>query len=81
MPKSYPFEFRLRAIALVRAGKSIAITASELGISKGTLYTWVNQDLVDHGKRAGLTTREHGELVAAQRRIRELETELAVNAN
>ena len=50
----------------------------ELGISKGTLYTWVDQDLVDHGKRVGLTTREHGERVADKRRIRELETMLAI---
>ncbi len=31
MPKSYPAEFRLRAVALVRAGKTITQSAYELG--------------------------------------------------
>ena len=78
MPKSYPAEFRLRAVFLVRAGKSITDTALELGISKASLYAWVNQDLVDSGRRPGMTSREHHDLVAAKRRIRELETELAI---
>ena len=78
MPKSYPAEFRLRAVSLVRAGKSITDTALELGISKASLYAWVNQELVDSGRRPGMTSREHSELVAAKRRIRELETELAI---
>jgi transposase-like protein len=33
MPKMYSTEFRLRAVALVRAGKTIAQTAYELGVS------------------------------------------------
>ena len=49
MPKSYPVEFRLRAVSSVRAGKSMTDTALELGISKASLYSWVNQDLVDSG--------------------------------
>jgi transposase-like protein len=41
MPKSYPAEFRLRAVALVRAGKTIAQTASELGVSVTALNNWI----------------------------------------
>lgn len=44
MPKSYPVEFRARAVALVRAGKSIRVVATELGISESGLHRWVGQD-------------------------------------
>ena len=50
MAKSYPVEFRMRAIALVRAGKSTADAARELGLSRACLYLWVNQDRIDHGE-------------------------------
>ena len=52
--------------------------AAELGISQGGLYNWVAQDRIDRGERPGLRTGEHAELVAAKRRIRELETELEI---
>lgn len=78
MPKSYPVEFRMRAIALVRAGKSIADTAQELSMSKACLHRWVNQDRIDHGEAPGLTSKEHAELTSARRRIRELEMEIEI---
>jgi transposase-like protein len=78
MPKAYPVEFRARAVALVRAGKSVRIVATELGISESCLHRWVGQDRVERGERPGLSSREHAELVAAKRRIRQLETELAI---
>ena len=78
MAKSYPVEFRMRAIALVRAGKSIADAAQELGLSRACLYLWVNQDRIDHGEVAGLTSKEQAELASARRRIRELEMEIEI---
>lgn len=78
MPKPYPVEFRWRALSLVRSGKSVADTASELDISKGSLHAWVNQDEIDRGQRPGLTTKEHAELACARRRIRELEMEIDI---
>jgi transposase len=78
MPRPYPAEFRLRAVALVRSGKTITATASELGISTGCLHGWVRQDRVDHGELPGMTTAEHAELVRSKRRIRELETEVEI---
>jgi transposase len=78
MPKPYPAEFRIRAVALVRAGRTITAAASSLGISQGCLHNWVRQDQIDRGERPGLATRERAELAAARRRIRELETELAI---
>jgi transposase-like protein len=78
MPKAYPAEFRARAVALVRAGKSVRTVATELGISESGLHRWLTQDKVDRGERVGLSSREHAELVAAKRRIHQLETELAI---
>lgn len=78
MPRPYPPEFRARAVALVRSGKQIKQTAYQLGISAGCLHVWVRQDRVDHGERPGVTTGESDELRAARKRIRELETEVAI---
>lgn len=78
MPRPYPPEFRARAIALVRAGKQAKQTAVELDIHPVTLAKWLRQDDIDHGRRPGITSKESAELRAARRRIRELETELAI---
>jgi len=78
VPRPYPPEFRARAIALVRSGKQVNQTAYELGISAGCLHEWLKQDRIDRGEIPGKTTIESGELRAARKRIRELETELAI---
>ena len=78
MPRPYPPEFRARAIALVRSGKQIKQTAYELGISGGCLHEWLKQDRIDRGEIAGTPTRESADLRAARKRIRDLESELAI---
>jgi transposase-like protein len=79
VPRPYPPEFRARAIALVRSGKQVKQqTAYELGISAGCLHDWIKQDRIDRGELPGKTTVESVELRAARKRIRELETELAI---
>lgn len=78
MPRPYPPEFRARAVALVRSGKPVTQTAYELGISTGCLHNWVRQDKIDRGELRGVTTNESAELRAARKKIRELETELAI---
>lgn len=78
MPRRYPNEFRRKVLDLVEAGKRVAEIAEQLGVTGQTIYTWRNQDLIDRGLRPGITTAESVELRAARRRIRELETELAV---
>jgi transposase-like protein len=78
MPRPYPSEFRARAVALVRAGKPVTQVAVELGISTGCLHNWVRQDQIDRGERPGTTSTESAELRQARKRIRELETELAI---
>ena len=82
MPRPYPPEFRVRAIVLVRAGKQVKQAAYELGISAGCLHQWLKQDLIDRGEIAGKSTAEStvesADLRAARKKIRELETELAI---
>ena len=79
MAKGYPPEFRQRVVDLVDAGRRIAEIAAELGISEQSIYTWRRQARIDAGIEPGLSTAEHAELVAARKRIRELETELAIH--
>lgn len=77
--RGYPPEFRRRVVALIEGGRRVAEVAVELQISEQTIYTWRRQARIDAGIEAGLTTSEKAELAAAKRRIRELETELAIH--
>jgi transposase len=78
MPRPYPSEFRVRAVALVRARKPISHVAAELEISEGGLHNWVRQDQIDRGVRPGVTTPESTELAKARKRIRQLENEVEI---
>lgn len=78
MPRPYPAEFRLRAVALVRSGKTITATATELGISVGALHGWVRRDRIDRGEIPGIGSAESAELTRSRKRIRELETEVEI---
>jgi transposase len=78
VPRRYPIEFRRKVLDLIEAGRPVAEIAEQLGITAQTVYNWRRQDRVDRGLEAGTSTRESAELAAARKRIRELETELAV---
>ncbi|MCH9734207.1 MAG: hypothetical protein K0U78_06600 [Actinomycetia bacterium] len=52
--------------------------ASDLQISDQTIYDWRRQELIDTGQLPGLDRAELCELGAANRRIRELEAEVAI---
>jgi transposase-like protein len=77
--RGYPPEFRKRVIELVEGGRKVAEVAADLGISEQTIYVWRRQARIDAGLEAGLSTSEQAELATAKRRIRELETELAIH--
>ncbi len=77
--RGYPPEFRRRVLDLVDAGRKIAEVSEDLGISDQTIYSWRRQDRIDRGLEAGMSSAEHAELVAARKRVRELEAELAVH--
>lgn len=78
MPRRYPAEFRRKVLDLVESGRSVAEVADLVGVTGQTIYNWRNQDEIDRGLRPGVTTKESVELTAARKRIRALETELAV---
>ncbi|GAA1000276.1 hypothetical protein GCM10009563_27450 [Subtercola frigoramans] len=78
MPRPFPVEFRMRAVALVRAGKPVTTAANELGVSAAAIHKWVSQDQIDRGERLGVTTPESIELAKAKKRIRQLETEIEI---
>jgi transposase len=78
VPKRYPEEFRRKVLDLVAAGRPIAQISADLGISDQTIYGWRKQELIDTGQVPGLKRAEQAELAAANMRIRELETEVAI---
>lgn len=76
--QAYPPEFRREAIRLVRASNEehpIPRIAREIGVSYGTLRSWVNQDAIDSGQREGLTTEEKEELRRLRREVKILRQE------
>jgi transposase-like protein len=78
MPAAHPPEFRRRALDLVAQGNPVAPTARDLGISESCLRRWMERDAVDSGRKPGVTTDEHKELVELRRRNRVLEMEIEI---
>ncbi|MFF9490406.1 transposase [Streptomyces sp. NPDC014676] len=79
VPCSYPAEFRREVLDLVEAGRPVRQIAQDLGISEQTIHVRRRQYLIDTGQLPGPTSEDQAELVAARRRIAELEAELAVH--
>ncbi len=66
-------------VDLLATGRKVADVARDLGVSEQAIYGWRRQERIDRGLGTGVSTLERAELVAAKRRIRELEAELAVH--
>jgi transposase-like protein len=79
VPRRYPAEFRRKVLDLVAAGRPVAQVAVDLDISVQVIYTWRRQQLIDSGQMPGMTSTDQAELVAARKRIAELENELAIH--
>jgi transposase-like protein len=79
VPRRYPAEFRRKVLDLVAAGRPVAQVAHDLDISAQVIYAWRRQQLIDSGQMPGMTSSDHAELVAARKRIAELEAELAIH--
>jgi transposase len=79
MPSRYPAAVRKQVLELARAGTRVAQLAETFGVSEATIYNWLKQERIDRGEAPGLSTEGQMELAAAKRRIRQLETELAVS--
>jgi transposase-like protein len=78
MPRRYPPEVRRQVVELARSGTKVAQLAEVFGVSEASIYTWLKQERIDRGEIDGLSTDQALGLAAAKRRIRQLETELAV---
>ena len=74
--KTYPAEFKLRMVELVRAGRSPEELAREFEPSPNTIRKWATQADIDEGFRAdGLSTAERKELRNLRREVRQLKLE------
>lgn len=78
VPFQYSTEFRLRVCERLLDGDRVASLAEELSISVHTLYKWRRQARIDAGREAGIKSGDVDPLADARRRIKELESELAV---
>ena len=76
MPRHYPADLRRQTCERLLAGEDVKVLADELGISDHTLYRWRRQARIDAGQSPGAKSFEVDPLVAARRRIKELEAEL-----
>lgn len=79
MPRRYPGETRRQVIELARSGTKVAQLAQTFGMTEATIYNWLRQDRIDRGEIPGTSTDMALDLAAAKKRIRQLETELAVS--
>ena len=79
MPRSYPAMTRRQEVELARAGTKVPQLVATFGVSEATIYNWLRQERIDRGEIAGTSTDMALDLAAAKRRIRQLETELAVS--
>jgi transposase-like protein len=78
MPRRYPPEVRRQVVELARAGTKVSQLVEVFGVSEASIYNWLKQERIDRGEIDGLSTDQQLELAAAKRRIKQLETELAV---
>jgi transposase len=78
MPRRFPLEVRVQVVDLARAGTPVKLLAKTFAVSEAAIYTWLKQERIDRGEIDGLSTDQAIELARAKRRIKQLETELAV---
>ena len=74
--RSFTPEFKAEVVTLARRGdRSIAEICRDLDLVESAVRRWVDQAEVDEGRRAGMTSSEHEEIVALRKRVRVLEEE------
>ena len=79
MPPRYQPEVRRQVLQLAGAGTEPKQLAETFGMSKATVYNWLRQERIDNGEIDGTSTDQAIQPKAAQKRIKQLETELAVS--
>ena len=76
MPRHYRVELRRQTCERMLTGETVKDLSAELGIAGTTLYKWRRQALIDAGARPGVKSYDADPLLAARRRVVELEAEL-----
>ena len=79
MPPRYKPEVRRQVLQLAGAGSKPKDLAATFGMAEATVYNWLRQQRIDNGEENGTSTDQAVQLKAAQKRIKQLETELAVS--
>ena len=76
MRRSLTPEFKAEVVALARRGdRSISEICRDMDLVESAVRRWVAQATVDDGRRDGMTSSEHAEIVALRKRVRVLEEE------
>jgi len=74
--RSFSDEYKAEVVELCRtSGKSISEVSHDLGLTVSAVRRWVAQADVDGGRRLGMTTDEHEELVQLRKENRVLREE------
>jgi transposase len=74
--RSFSDEFKAEVVELCRtSGKSISEVAGDLGLTVSAVRRWVAQADIDAGRRPGMTSEEHSELVQLRKENRVLREE------
>jgi transposase len=74
--RAFTATYKAEVVELCRKGeRSIAQVARDLGLTETSVRRWVEQAEVDAGRRPGLTSSEHEELVQLRREVRVLREE------
>ena len=74
--RSFSDEYKAEVVELCRtSGKSISEVARDLGLTVSAVRRWVSQADIDAGRRPGMTSEEHSELVQLRKENRVLREE------
>jgi transposase len=74
--RSFSDEYKAEVVELCRtSGKSISEVAGDLGLTVSAVRRWVAQADIDAGRRPGVTSEEHSELVQLRKENRVLREE------
>jgi transposase len=74
--RSFSDEYKAEVVELCRtSGKSISEVARDLGLTVSAVRRWVAQADIDAGRRPGMTSEEHSELVQLRKENRVLREE------
>jgi len=74
--RSFSDEYKTEVVELCRtSGKSISEVARDLGLTVSAVRRWVAQADIDAGRRPGMTSEEHSELVQLRKENRVLREE------